>query len=112
MTLDQDTEPLDLPAVAATRLVNGMQKVTALVMDRGAVVVTRHDQPMMVLMSLSRYRALERAATVDLDALSDDFDQLLARFKKPDAESRLAAAFAMTPKQLGKAAVAAAKRSK
>lgn len=101
-----------LPAVSATKLVAGMQKVTSAVMTHGAVVVTRHDQPAMVLMSIDRYLALEQAAEPDLDALTQQFDDMFARMQGDEAAAAMEDAFAMTPAELGKAAVRAAGGSK
>ena len=97
-----------LPAVSATRLVSGMQKVTSDVMTHGAVVVTRHDQPAMVLMSIERYLALEQAAEPDLDALTQQFDDMFSRMQGDEAAQAMSDAFAMSPAELGKAAVRAA----
>jgi len=97
-----------LPAVSATRLVSGMQKVTSDVMTHGAVVVTRHDQPAMVLMSIDRYLALEQAAEPDLDALTRQFDDMFSRMQGDEAAQPMSDAFAMAPAELGKAAVRAA----
>ncbi|SCK31461.1 Antitoxin Phd_YefM, type II toxin-antitoxin system [Variovorax sp. HW608] len=97
-----------LPAVSATKLVAGMQKVTSAVMTHGAVVVTRHDEPAMVLMSIDRYLALEQAAEPDLDALTQQFDDMFARMQGNEAAEAMESAFAMTPAELGKAAVRAA----
>lgn len=101
-----------LPAVSATKLVAGMQKVTSAVMTHGAVVVTRHDEPAMVLMSIDRYLALEQAAEPDLDALTQQFDDMFASMQGDDAAAAMEDAFAMTPAELGKAAVRAAGGSK
>ena len=97
-----------LPAFSATRLVAGMQKVTSAVMAHGAVVVTRHDEPAMVLMSIDRYLALEQAAEPDLDALTKQFDDMFARMQGDEAAQAMEDAFAMPPAELGKAAVRAA----
>jgi len=97
-----------LPAVSATKLVAGMQKVTSAVMAHGAVVVTRHDEPAMVLMSIDRYLALELAAEPDLDALTKQFDDMFARMQGDEAAQAMESAFAMSPAELGKAAVRAA----
>ena len=97
-----------LPAVSATKLVAGMQKVTSAVMTHGAVVVTRHDEPAMVLMSIDRYLALEQAAEPDLDALTKQFDDMFARMQGDEAAQAMESAFAMSPAELGKAAVRAA----
>ena len=105
---DIDRFTRGLPAVSATRLVSGMQKVTSDVMTHGAVVVTRHDQPAMVLMSIERYLALEQAAEPDLDALTQQFDDMFSRMQGDEAAQAMSDAFAMSPAELGKAAVRAA----
>lgn len=97
-----------LPSVSATQLVSGMNKVTSTVMAHGAVVVTRHEQPSMVLMSVERYLALQQAAEPDLDQLTLRFDEMYQRMQAPGAAGRMADAFAMAPDQLADAALAAA----
>jgi prevent-host-death family protein len=97
-----------LPTVSATKLVASMQKVTSAVMSRGAVVITRHDEPAMVLMSIDRYLQLEQAAEPNLDALTQQFDDLFARMQGPQAAQRMSDAFAMSPSELGTAAKRAA----
>src|SRR5579864_4975423 len=97
-----------LPAFSATRLFPGQQKETSAVMAHGAVVVTRHDEPAMVLMSIDRYLALEQAAEPDLDALTQQFDDMFARMQGDQAAQAMEDAFAMPPAELGKAAVRAA----
>jgi len=97
-----------LPMVSATKLVASMQKVTSAVMTRGAVVITRHDEPAMVLMSIDRFLQLEQAAEPSLDALTRQFDDMFARMQGPQAAQRMSNAFAMTGSQLGTAAVRAA----
>jgi PHD/YefM family antitoxin component YafN of YafNO toxin-antitoxin module len=98
----------DLPSVSATRLASGMQSVTSTVMARGAVVITRHEQPSMVLMSVERYLKLEEAAEPNLEALTSRFDDMFARMQGEPAAQAMADAFAMTPAELGEAAVAQA----
>jgi len=96
-----------LPSVSATELVAGIQKVGRTVATHGAVLITKHDQPAFVLMSVERYRELQRAAEPDLGTLGGEFDAMLARMQgQGDA---LADAFAMTPEAIGQAAVKAAK---
>ncbi len=97
----------DFASVSATHLVAGMQKVTSTVMANGAVVITRHDQPAMVLMSVDRYLKLEQAAEPNLDELTRQFDDMLARMQGARAAQGMADAFAMTPRELGEAALAA-----
>lgn len=100
-----------LPKVTASALVTGMQQVTKTVLTQGAVVITKHDQPAMVLMSVERYRELEQAGAPDLDALAKDFDAMYARMQAPGAKKGMANAFATSPKAMGAAAVAAAEHT-
>lgn len=97
-----------LPKVSASALVTGMQQVSKTVLRQGAVVVTKHDQPAMVLLSVERYRELAQAASPDLDALTRDFDAMYERMQEPGARERMADAFAASPEAMGDAAVAAA----
>jgi len=97
-----------LPSVSATSLVAGMQKVTRTVLAEGAIVITRHDEPTMVLMSVDRYLKLEQAAAPNLDALTRQFDDMFSRMQGPDAAQAMADAFAMEPEAMGAAAVRAA----
>jgi hypothetical protein len=100
----------DHPTVSATRLVAGMQKVTSAVMAEGAVVVTRHDQPSMVLMSIDRYLKLREAAEPDLDQLTQQFDDLYSRMQAPGVAEEMEDIFGADPQALGDAAVRAAER--
>ena len=96
-----------LPSVSATQLVAGIQKVGRAVAAHGAVLITKHDQPAYVLMSVERYREMQRAAEPDLGALSGEFDAMFARMQSQG--DGMSAAFAMTPEAIGAAAVKAAK---
>lgn len=96
-----------LPSVSATQLVAGIQKVGRTVATHGAVLITKHDQPAFVLMSVERYRELQRAAEPDLGALGGDFDAMLERMQGQG--EALADAFAMAPEALGASAAKAAR---
>ncbi len=74
------------------------------------VVITKHDAPKAVLLSVDDFEDLARAATRPLDALRDEFDALLARMQAPKARAGMNAALTASPKQLGKAAVAATRK--
>ena len=96
-----------LPSVSATQLVAGIQKVGRALAAHGAVLITKHEQPAYVLMSVERYRELQRAAEPDLGALGGEFDAMLARMQgQGDA---MADAFAMAPEAVAQAAVKAAR---
>jgi len=102
----------ELSSFSATDLAAGMQRVTRTVMSEGAVVITRHDQPSMVLMSVERYLALEKASEPDLEDLTRRFDDMFERMQGDGAAQAMANAFAMEPADLGKAAVKAARASR
>ena len=74
-------------------------------MAHGAVVITKHDEPTMVLMSMDRYLKLEQAAAPNLDALTQQFDTLFARMQGDAAAQNMADAFAMSADELADAAV-------
>jgi hypothetical protein len=63
----------------------------------------------MVLVSVDRFLELEAAAPPNLDALTQQFDELFSRMQASEAAPRMSDAFSMTPAQLGKAAVRTAK---
>jgi PHD/YefM family antitoxin component YafN of YafNO toxin-antitoxin module len=75
----------------------------------GAVVITKHDVPRAVIVSVETFNALSRASETRLDTLSREFDALLARLQTPKARRGMKAAFAASGKRLGKAAVASAR---
>lgn len=72
----------------STRLATGIGAITREVMRRGAALITKHDQPVMVLMSVERYAQLEKVATPDLGALAQRFDALYARMQAPGTAER------------------------
>jgi prevent-host-death family protein len=72
-----------LPEFSATALATGMGNVTREVMKKGAAVITKHAEPVMVLLSVERYLQLERATAPDLDAWTRQFDDLYARMQSP-----------------------------
>ena len=70
----------------------------------GSVVVTNHDRPEAVILSLDEYRALVLAAEASLrsshsalDTLRHDFDERLAALAAPDAGERLRDVFGQSP---------------
>jgi antitoxin Phd len=76
----------------------------------GSVVITKHDTPKAVLLSMAEFEALGGSRPPDLNALSDEFDSLLARLQTPRARKALKSAFDATPKELGRLAVAQQRR--
>ena len=76
----------------------------------GAVVITKHDTPKAVLLSMAEFEALGGWRQPDLKALSHEFDGLLARLQAPDRRRALKSAFDATPKELGRLAAAHSRR--
>ncbi len=75
----------------------------------GAVVITKHDAPKAVLISVEHFNALSGGAETSLDTLSREFDALLAGMQTSRARRGMKAAFAASGKRLSEAAVAAAR---
>lgn len=74
----------------------------------GAVVITRHDAPKAVLISIEDFNALSDAAHVKLGTLDREFDALLDTMQTPHARQAMEKAFRTSGKAMGKAAVTAA----
>jgi antitoxin Phd len=96
--------------VTATDAKNEFGRVLERVIQGGRVVITKHDEPKAVLISVREFNALNGANRTKLDTLSGEFDALLARMQTPAARAGMNAAFEAPPKQLGKAAVAVARK--
>ena len=74
------------------------------------VLITKHDAPRAVLISIDHFQTLQEAPQAKLNTLTEQFDSLLERMQSPKARRGMAAAFRADNKQLGKAAVAAARK--
>jgi hypothetical protein len=65
-----------------------------------------------VLISVEEFDIRPRPREINLDALRQHFDDLLARMQGPKARAAMQAAFEASPAELGRAAVAGARRRK
>ncbi len=97
-------------SVTATEAKNAFGRLLEKAMQGGVVVITKHDAPKAVLISMDEYTALSNASESRINGLSAEFDFLLRRMQGPKARSAMKRAFHASPRQLGKAAVAAARR--
>ncbi|MGH9385156.1 MAG: type II toxin-antitoxin system Phd/YefM family antitoxin [Vicinamibacterales bacterium] len=97
-------------SVTASEAKSQFGRVLEMAIQGGAVVITKHDAPKAVLISVENFNALSGAAGSRLDTLNREFDALLARMQTPKARRGMKTAFAASGKQLGQAAVAAARR--
>jgi antitoxin Phd len=102
-------ETLEPSSVTASEAKSEFGRVLEMAIQGGAVVITKHDAPKAVLISVETFNALSGAAETKLDALNHEFDALLAQMQTPKARRGMKTAFAASAKQLGKAAVAAAR---
>jgi prevent-host-death family protein len=96
--------------VTATEAKNRFGRLLEKAMRGGVVVITKHDAPQAVLISMEEYTALSSAPEARINSLSAEFDSLLTRMQRPGARKAMQAAFHASPKQLGKAAVVAARK--
>ena len=74
------------------------------------VVITKHDAPRAVLLSVDRFHALQQAPQVNLNQLTAEFDAALARMQTPTSRAGMERAFNASAKALGKAALSAARK--
>ena len=97
-------------AITATQAKNEFSSLLEKAIRGETVVITKHNAPKAVLISMERFDALRHAPEAKLNTLSGEFDSLLARLQKPQMRSRMDSAFCATPQELGEAAVAAARK--
>ena len=74
-------------------------------------LITKHDSPRAVLISIDHFHTLQETPQARLNTLTEQFDTLLERMQSPKARRGMAAAFRADTKPLGKAAAAARKRA-
>ncbi len=97
-----------LRTVTASDLKNKFGEVIVQAM-KGAVAITRHQRAEFVLLPVEQYLELQQARTAPLEALSSQFDAMVARMNTPAAKRGAARLFQASPAELGKSAVKAAR---
>ncbi|MFY9726032.1 MAG: type II toxin-antitoxin system prevent-host-death family antitoxin [Bryobacteraceae bacterium] len=105
-----DRERPQTVSVSATTAKNEFASVLEKAILGRTVVITKHDTPKAVLISVDEFDALASAHRVALGSLSAEFDRLLAGMQRPAARVAMQAAFEASPKELGRAALAAARK--
>src|ERR1019366_3821260 len=80
-------EPMGAAAISATVAKNEFGRILEKVIQGGRVVITKHDSPKAVLISMEEFNALSNAHRVELEMLSDEFDRFLARMQTPAART-------------------------
>ncbi|HUM06985.1 MAG TPA: type II toxin-antitoxin system Phd/YefM family antitoxin [Terriglobales bacterium] len=96
--------------VTATAAKNQFGQLLEKAMRGEVVVITRHDAPKAVLISMDEYTSLAGAAESRISSLSAEFDAMLMRMQRPGARQAMHGAFHASAKELGKAAVRAARK--
>lgn len=96
--------------VAASEAKNKFGQVLDSALRDGAVVITKHDTPKAVLISIEELEAV--AARGHLDTLAREFDAQYVQMQDPGFAKAMGDAFAARPKQLAAAAAKAAKTSR
>ena len=96
--------------VTATEAKNDFGRILETALQGRTVIITRHNSPKAVLISVERFQDLEQSGRNQLDTLSAEFDLMLAQMQTAKARTAMKRAFHASPKQLGKAAVTAARK--
>ena len=94
----------------ATEAKNEFGRLLEQAIQGTTVLITKHDSTRAVLISIEHFQTLQEAPQAKLNTLTEQFDTLLERMQSPKARRGMAAAFRADNKQLGKAAVAAARK--
>jgi prevent-host-death family protein len=103
-------EPVEPASFSASLAKSEFGRVLEMVMQGGVVVITKHDAPKAVLVSVAEFNALAGSQERKLATLSAEFDALLVRMQTPKARAGMKAAFDASPRQLGRAAVEAVRK--
>ena len=72
------------------------------------VVITKHNAPKAVLMSMDEFNLLSPESRIN--TLTAEFDSLLAQMQSRRARNAMEAAFHASPRELGRAALVAARK--
>lgn len=94
----------------ATEAKNEFGRVLDEALRGETVVITKHDTPKAVLISIDKFNALKQAPQLKLNTLTSEFDALLSQMQTDKARGAMERAFNASPEELGKAALAAARK--
>lgn len=97
-------------SVSATSAKNEFASVLDSAVQEGAVVITKHDSPKAVLVSIDRVSELLEKHEPNLKALTQEFDEMVARMRTTRGRAAARSLFAAPPSAFGEAAVAGAKK--
>jgi antitoxin Phd len=103
-------ESVEVETFSATAAKNSFGELLDRAIAKGIVAITRRDKPRAVVLSIAEYEALTPRREDPLEALRGEFDALVERMQTGEAKAAGRALFAASPRQLGRAAPAAARR--
>jgi antitoxin Phd len=86
--------------ISATEAKNRFGDLLDSALQSGMVLITKHETPKAVLLSMEEYGALSRAAETRLDSLNAEFNALLAQMQTAKARAGMKAAFSASPRQV------------
>ena len=100
----------EIESFTVTEFKERAREVIDLVAEHQAVAILRHKTVEAVLISAADYVEFARLRRERLDFLTQRYDEMVAHMQTPEAVAGVDALFNATPRELGRAAVAAAKR--
>jgi prevent-host-death family protein len=96
--------------MTATKVKNNMGQVLDRVIQGETVLILRHETPKAAVVPIAEFEKLSGRPETGLDTLTRKYDAMLARMQTPSARKGMKTAFDASPKRLGRAAVAVARR--
>ena len=97
-------------SITATDAKNEFARALETALRGQPVVITKHDEPKAVLISMEDFHALSESAETKLNSLSAEFDAMLEGMQKRKSVDAMKAAFDASPRELGRTAKRAARR--
>jgi prevent-host-death family protein len=109
-TLSAPIDPIlsELRAFDASTVKNKFREVAEQA-AKGAIAISRYSRPELVIMTAEEYVRLEKLRRAPLDALTGQFDDLVAKMQTAKSQKAVQTLFGATPADLGKAALKAAR---
>lgn len=101
---------VEVESFTATNAKNGFGTMLDKAEANGLVAITKREKAHAVLLSMDEYEAMVARLPDDLATLRSEFDALVTRMQTPKARAAGRALFKATPAELGKAAVASARK--
>ena len=102
-------QPQGPTSISATEAKNDFGSLLDKVISGKTVVITKHDVPKAVMISMEQFESLSAPQRIKMGGLRAEFDAMLQRMQTPESKAAMRAAFNATPEEMGKAAVAAAR---